>query len=174
MIIIGEEFSIRSWMPGDEKELAKQGNNPKIAKNLIDTFPSPYTLTDAKKWIKLHKDSKKNNFAIIIKNKVAGCIGFSFKDGDKAHVAVMGYWLGEEYWGKGIATKVAKLVVKYIFDNFKIERIEAKVYTWNPPSAKVLEKVGFKLEGTSRMSTLKAGTIVDEWIYSIIRNDLKE
>ncbi|MGV8086050.1 MAG: GNAT family N-acetyltransferase [Candidatus Woesearchaeota archaeon] len=172
MILIGEGFSVRNWIPGDEKELAKQGNNPKIARNLIDTFPSPYTLSDAKKWIKLHKDSKKNNFAIIINKKVAGCVGFSFKDGDKAHTAVMGYWLGEEYWGKGYATKVAKLIVNYIFDNFKIERIEAKVYIWNPPSAKVLEKTGFKLEGTARMSTLKAGVIVDEWIYSILRSDL--
>ncbi len=172
MILIGEGFGIRNWMQGDEKELAKQANNIKIANNLIDTFPHPYTLNDAKKWIKLHKDSKKNNFAIIINNKVAGCIGFSFKNGDKAHVAVLGYWLGEEYWGKGVATKVVKLIVKYIFDNFKIERIEAKVYTWNPPSAKVLAKAGFKLEGTARTSTLKAGVIVDEWIYSIIKTDL--
>jgi RimJ/RimL family protein N-acetyltransferase len=123
---------------------------------------------------KLHKDSKKNNFAIIINNKVAGCVGFSFKDGDKAHVAVMGYWLGEEYWGKGIGTKVVKLIIRYIFDNFKIERIEAKVYTWNPASAKILEKSGFTLEGTLRTSTLKAGVIVDEWLYSILRKDLSK
>ena len=174
MILIGDNFGVRNWMPGDEKELAKQGNNPKIAKNLIDTFPNPYTLTDAKKWIKLNKNSKKNNFAIIINNKVAGAVGFSFKDGDKAHVAVLGYWLGEEYWGKGIATKVVKLIVNYIFDNFKIERIEAKVYSWNPPSAKVLTKSGFKLEGTTRMSTLKAGVIVDELVYSIIRKEWNE
>jgi [ribosomal protein S5]-alanine N-acetyltransferase len=169
MILKGEGIVIRSWMPGDEKQLAEQGNNPKIANNLIDTFPSPYTLTDAKKWIKLNKDSKATNYAIIVDNKVIGGTGFSVKDGDKAHVAVMGYWLGESYWGKGIGTKAAKIMTEYIFRNKKIRRVEAKVYTWNIGSKRVLEKAGFTFEGTLRTNTLKAGKIVDEWIYSIIR-----
>jgi [ribosomal protein S5]-alanine N-acetyltransferase len=169
MILKGEGFTIRSWMPGDEKQLAEQGNNPKIARNLIDTFPSPYTLTDAKKWIKKNKGPKVTNFAIVINNKVAGGIGYSFKDGDKEHVAVMGYWLGESYWGKGIGTKAAKLITEHIFKDKKIRRVEAKVYTWNPASKRVLEKSGFTFEGTLRMSTLKAGEIVDEWLYSIVR-----
>jgi [ribosomal protein S5]-alanine N-acetyltransferase len=168
-MIIKEEVTLRNWMSGDEKQLAEQGNNPKIAKNLIDTFPNPYTLNEAKKWIKLNKDPKAKNFAIVVNNKIAGGTGYSIKNGDKAHVAVIGYWLGEDYWGRGIGTKVANMIVKHIFKNKKIRRIEAKVYTWNPGSKRVLEKVGFSFEGTLRMNTLKDGKIVDEWSLSIVR-----
>jgi len=169
MILKQDEITIRNWMPGDEKQLAEQGNNPKIARNLIDTFPSPYTITDAKKWIKSNKGPKAKNFVVLVDNKVAGGVGYSVKDGDKAHVAVMGYWLGESYWGKGIGTKAAKMLTEYILKDKKIKRVEAKVYTWNPGSKRVLEKAGFTYEGTLRMSTLKAGKIVDEWLYSIVR-----
>jgi len=165
---------IRSWRFGDEKELAEVANNKKIARNLIDEFKYPYKLKDAKAWIKLtqHKNRPQRTFAITLNEKVIGGIGFSLEEKDKKHTAVTGYWLGEDYWGKGYASEALKAVTKYAFKNCDIERMEAKVYTWNKPSAHVLEKCGYKFEGTLRKNTLKDGKVVDEWMYSMIRKDL--
>ena len=168
---------IRSWRFGDEKELEQAANNKKIARNLIDDlFPSPYTLKDAQFWVKTSQDKDKQDktFAITLDGKIIGGIGFGSLDKDNQHTAVTGYWLSQGYWGKGYATEALNAVTKYAFKYFNVERMEAKVYTWNPSSAHVLEKCGYKLEGTLRKNTLKGGKVVDEWIYSIIRSDLKK
>ena len=167
---------IRSWRFGDEKELQKVANNKKIARNLVDCFhPYPYALRQAKDHVKANQEKNRQPrmFAITINNIIIGAISFSMKDKDKIHTAVTGYWLGEDYWGQGYAPEALKAVTKYAFKYFNIERMEAKVYTWNPPSARVLEKTGYIKEGLSRKCTLKAGKVVDEWIYSIRRSDLK-
>jgi ribosomal-protein-alanine N-acetyltransferase len=169
MIIKTKRLVLRSWEPEDAKELAKIANNPKITKNLVDTFPSPYTLKCAKAWIKTNKGRKRQtHFAITIDNKIAGGIGFSI-DKDNKFSAGGGYWLGEEYWGKGIATEALIAVTDYTFKKFKLQRMYAKVYTWNPASARVLEKAGYQLEGTLRKNTIKAGKVVDEWLYSKVK-----
>jgi RimJ/RimL family protein N-acetyltransferase len=163
-----ERLIIRSLEPKDAKDLSIIANNPKIAANLTDVFPHPYTIKEAKDWIKKNNNSKSTNYLITLDNRVVGAIGLSIKKGDRKHVAEIGYWLGEPYWGKGIGSEALCAVTKYAFDTFKLKRIEAKVYIWNPTSAHILEKAGYKLEGTLRNSTLKQKKIVDEWMYSII------
>ena len=60
--------------------------------------------------------------------------------------AEMGYFIGEPFWGRGIASKGIKLMIDYIFNNFNIIRIEAGVFDFNKPSMRVLEKNDFHLE----------------------------
>jgi [ribosomal protein S5]-alanine N-acetyltransferase len=169
-----ERLIIRSLEPKDAKELSILGNNPKIAQNLTDAFPNPYTLQHAKQWIKKNNDPKSTNYVLTLDNKVIGGIGLSIKNGERKHVAEVGYWIGEAYWGKGIATEALKAITEYTFKTFKVERIEAKVYTWNPTSGHILEKVGYKCEGLIRSGSLKGGKPVDEYLYSILRKELKE
>ena len=169
MIIEGDGFVIRKWTQEDAEELTKIANNPKIAKNMFDGFPSPYTIEDAKTWIKLNQSQDQQGHVILINNKIAGGIGYGLKDKGREHVAEIGYWLGEEYWGRGIGTQIVKAMTEYLFKNTKTVRIEAKVYTWNPAYAKVLEKNGYHLEGTLRKNSIKAGELVDEWLYSTIK-----
>ena len=144
MNLEGEGFSIRRMKHDDAVRLAELANNVNIAQNLSDIFPHPYNLKDAEKWISINQDPDKHNYAIIVDGLFAGGIGFDILDKDQKHTALLGYWLGEPCWGKGIATGTVKLFTRYIFDNFPIERIEARVYTWNPASAKVLKKAGFR------------------------------
>ena len=127
MIIKGKGFILRSWKRGDEKSLVDNANNRKIQINLVDTFPHPYTLNDAKNWIKIcqEKNKKETTFAIEIEKKAIGGIGFEIKGGVHRKTASIGYWLGEKYWGRGIATEALKLVTKYAFNNFGLVRIQA-------------------------------------------------
>ncbi len=122
-----------------------------ISKYLYEV-PYPYKIDDALNFIKSSCDDfrlhKAITFAIDYKNKLqsiqllAGTIGI--KDIDYVNKkANIGYWIGKQYQGKGIATECIKLVVNYAFDILKLEEISAYVFPENKPSIRVLEKNGF-------------------------------
>jgi RimJ/RimL family protein N-acetyltransferase len=80
--------------------------------------------------------------------------------------AEIGYWVGEEYWGKGIMTEALKLITDKAFQSFPITRVYCRVFGNNPRSMKVLEKAGFTLEAKFDSTLLKNGEILDEYIYA--------
>ena len=59
----------------------------------------------------------------------------------------------------------------YVWETFPVQRLEAEVFSWNPASARVLEKNGFILEGTRRKAILKDGELIDEGFYALLRDD---
>ena len=81
--------------------------------------------------------------------------------------AEIGYWLGEEYWGRGIVTEAVKVFTEWAFANFDLSRIYAGVFEWNPASARVMEKAGFEFEGRMKKAVTKEGRTGDELIYAI-------
>ena len=83
--------------------------------------------------------------------------------------AELGYYLAEEYWGKGIMTEAVKQVCKYVFDNSDIIRIYAEPFAHNIGSCRVLEKAGFQFEGLLRANAVKNGAIIDMKMYALIR-----
>ncbi|MEK6886684.1 MAG: GNAT family protein [Nanoarchaeota archaeon] len=172
-ILKGKGFILRDWKDGDQKSLVENANNKKIWLNLTDIFPRPYTLKDANKWIEINSKGKKDylNLTIVVNGKTVGDIGIHKKSGNSQFTAILGYWIGEKYWGKGIMTKAVKLFCNHVFKKFKVKRIEAKAFTLNPGSRKVLEKSGFKYEGTLRKSVFKNERLIDEWIFGKIISD---
>jgi RimJ/RimL family protein N-acetyltransferase len=163
-------FNLRRLRPSDAKSIADNANNIKIARCLTSIFPHPYTLKDAREWIKLNTSaegrSKMLNLGIEVDNQIVGNIGFGKKHDYKVE---FGYWLGERYWGKGITTEAVKAMVKLAFKDKKICRISARVYTDNVGSQKVLEKAGFSLEGCMHNEGKIFGELKDAYLYSIVR-----
>ena len=90
-------------------------------------------------------------------------------EGERRRSAEVGYWLGEPFWGRGIATEVLRAVTEYAFATFDIIRLEAGVFGWNPASARVLEKAGYTLEGRMRHAVVKNGRVGDRLIYGLLR-----
>ncbi len=175
IILKGKGFILRSYRKGDEFSLAKNANNKRLAKNMFEGFPSPYTLKEAKKWVKhsLLKNQTEplTGFVIDIDGKVVGSVGGEINK-RKPFILGFGYWLGEDYWGKGIMSEAVKLFTNYIFKQFKqIQRIQAETFPWNKGSQKVLKNNGFKMEGISRKSYKKDGRIIDNYQFSRLRND---
>lgn len=166
------EIAIRMWKIEDAEELKTAINNKKILHNLRDGIPYPYTVEDARKFIwdtlKAKKDSQ-YSWAITVEEKVVGSVGVFRKDNIHHHTAEIGYYLAEEYWGKGIMTKVIKKVCKEIFENTDIIRIFAEPFAYNIASCKVLEKCGFELEGILRKNAIKNGKILNMKMYAIIK-----
>jgi ribosomal-protein-alanine N-acetyltransferase len=78
---------------------------------------------------------------------VAAGIGIRLGQDVNRHAAGLGYWLGGEFWGRGIMTEAVAALTDFCFDNFPLHRISAEVFANNPASARVLEKAGCLFEG---------------------------
>jgi len=167
----GNGFVIRGWKKGDEISLQKHADNPKISMYLLDRFPSPYTMEAANWWVDRLVDQPEPlfNFAITIGDKVIGGVGLEPREDVYRKTALLGYWLSEELWGKGIITEVVKLVTAYAFEKLDIIRIQAGVLSKNPASMRVLEKAGYVKEGISRNAVIKNGEVMDEHVYAILK-----
>jgi len=169
MIDLGN-IKLRNWHEKDIKSLVKNANNKKIWDNLRDEFPYPYTEIAAQEWIKIvNKDNPTTNFAIEYKGKAVGGIGIIIQTDVFRKNAEIGYWLGEKYWNKGIATKSLKAMVEYTFNNYDINRLIAYVFDSNIASKRVLIKCGFIEEARLKNGIIKNNIIQDCLIYSIIR-----
>ena len=160
-------WAIRSWREEDEASLVRYANNRRVSRNMRDAFPYPYTADDARAWIRFASQQEpETNFAIADSRGAIGGIGLRPGEDVFRRTAEIGYWLGEPFWGRGIATEAVKAMTGYAFGNFDLARIQAIVYEGNPASARVLEKAGYTLEGRSRKSITKAGRTFDHFIYA--------
>ena len=110
------------------------------------------------------------NFAIASATEAIGGIGLELGRDVHRRSANVGYWLGEPYWGRGIATGALRAFTEFAFAEFDLVRIDANVYEWNPASARVLEKSGYECEGRLRRSITKDGQTIDQWLYAIVRD----
>lgn len=154
------------------QNLAQYADNPKIAANLRDTFPCPYTLRDAEKFLNFctEEEGKSQMMrVIIVEGKAAGCITLTFGSDVSRLCGELGYWLGEPFWGKGIVTAAVKQILREAFDKTPLLRIIAVPYDYNISSRRVLEKVGFSLECIMKKSVIKNGKVLDSCLYARIK-----
>ena len=162
-----ENFVIlRKLTYSDKGNLAKLLNNKKIWDNLRNRIPYPYQEKDAEDFIKLiNNDNLHQVFAIEYDGKFCGVIGLEVQKDIYEKSAELGYWIGEPFWGKGIATKSVKLIIEIGFNTLNLLRIYAGVFEFNIASMKVLEKNGFLKEGIFKKAIFKNGKILDEHRY---------
>lgn len=166
------EIELKKWEIEDFRTFYKYADNKKIADNLRDAFPNPYTLSDAKNYISLciaDDEKTKLTRAIVVDKNIIGSIGIFKRNDVYKKSAEIGYWLAEPYWGKGIMTKAVKDMCEYFFNNYDVIRIDAEVFEYNKGSMKVLENAGFAFEGIKRKSVYKNDKIYDSYIYSLIK-----
>ena len=164
---------LRKWKLSDAGELSAALSNRKILNNLRDGLPYPYTEKDAEEYITamLAADEKDTfAFALVCDGKVVGSIG-AFRQGNiHSRTAELGYYLAESCWGQGIMTGAVKQLCAYIFANTDILRIYAEPFSYNTGSCRVLEKAGFRYEGTMRSNAFKNGKLLDMKLYALTRS----
>lgn len=162
------DFQLRAWQESDAENLAHFANNKKIANNLTNKFPHPYTLENAKAFIQMAMSYQPTQiFTIDVDGNAVGGIGVHDHDDVYAKNMELGYWLAEPYWGNGIITKAIQQIVSYAFETFDITRIYARPYGPNLASQRVLEKAGFTLEARLEKTFFKNGVFLDELIYAV-------
>jgi RimJ/RimL family protein N-acetyltransferase len=165
---------VREWQEADAEPLALQANDRRVWLGLRDAFPHPYGVEDARRFISAARlRSPQTCFAIEVAGKVAGGIGYTGHRDVERVGAEVGYWLGHDFWGRGIATRALRLLTAQAFRaNGELRRLYAVPYSSNAASARVLEKVGYRLEGTLRQSAIKDGRVLDQRMYAILRDDV--
>ncbi len=165
---------LRRWTVEDAESLAKIISNKKLQDNLRDGIPFPYTVQDGRDFISEILSSDKNNtfaFAITVDGKLAGSIGAFRRENIHFRTAELGYYLAEEYWGRGVMTAAVCQICRYIFSHSNIIRIYAEPFAYNIGSCRVLEKAGFQYEGTLRCNAVKNGKVLDMKMYSVLRDN---
>ncbi|MBP1574705.1 MAG: GNAT family N-acetyltransferase [Oscillospiraceae bacterium] len=168
-------FKIRRWELSDARDLATALSNKKIQDNLRDGLPYPYTEQDGKEFISAMLAANESNtfaFAITVNGKAIGSIGAFRQTNIHNKTAELGYYIAEEYWGKGIMTEAVKQLCDYVFSHTDIIRIYAEPFAYNIGSCRVLEKAGFQYEGTLRSNALKNGNVLDMKMYSKLKTEL--
>jgi [ribosomal protein S5]-alanine N-acetyltransferase len=164
-----DKFTLRPLRPDDAPSLAQYGNNHNVWRNLRDRFPYPLTLSDTRQYIETTlRQAPTSVFAIDVDGKAVGVIGLTLGEAERRHSAELGYWLGEPFWSQGIVSVAVRAVTDYAIKELGLTRIESYVFSWNPASARVLEKVGFLREGVLRNSIIKDGVLLDRWLYAYL------
>ncbi len=167
------DFQLRPWQIDDLDNLVHHANNYEIAKNLTDLFPYPYSAENGRQFIELATHSQPNRIlAIAVDGKAAGAIGIHPQDDIERMNAELGYWLGQEYWGRGIMTQAIQQMVAYGFQHWPVNRIYARPFGTNIGSQRALEKAGFILEARLEKTLFKFGNYVDELIYAVRRDKM--
>ncbi|PWQ92804.1 GNAT family N-acetyltransferase [Leucothrix pacifica] len=142
---------------------------------MVSNIPHPYPEGAALAWINSHRpawdERSQASFAIVDKanHQLLGAIGLSIKPADNGLTeAEVGYWLGVEYWGRGIVSEACQRIVKFGLDELALDRICARRLSANPASGRVLEKAGFRHTGTAEGSCGDKFTSLD--YYEILKS----
>lgn len=163
---------LRKWRLTDAKDLAAALNNEKILNILRDGLPFPYTEKDAADYITAMLSADENStfaYAITLDDRAIGSIGAFRQSNIHCKTAELGYYLAEEYWGKGIMTNSIKQLCNTVFKTADILRIYAEPFSHNIGSRRALEKAGFSLEGIMKNNAVKNGRVLDMAMYALTK-----
>jgi [ribosomal protein S5]-alanine N-acetyltransferase len=152
---------LRPWRAEDKGDLLRFADNRRVWRNMTHTFPHPYTEQDADLWLRIAANPGRSlQLAIAVDGQAVGGIGAIAGDGIQLATAQFGYWLGEPFWGRGIATAAATALATRIGEERLFARLEAQVFEWNPASMRVLDKAGFTREAVLRCAATKDGQLI--------------
>ena len=162
---------LRPWRKGDESALLTHANHREVWRNLADFFPHPYTKADADAWIaRVAADrSGSLHLAIVSADEAVGGIGVARLEDVWRLSGGVSYWLGPSAWGRGYATEALAALTEHVFTETDLQRLEARVFEWNPASCRVLEKAGFTREARLRRAAFKDDQLIDVWLYARVR-----
>ena len=161
-------ISLRPWTSEDLPELVRMANNINIARFMADVFPHPYNNENGKAFIEFaNSKTPASIFAIVMNDVPVGSIGLHVQADILRKNHEIGYWLGEEHWGKGIAVEAIRQITEYGFANLDCLRIFARIFGNNIASQKAIQKAGFVLEGKYDKTIFKNGELLDELIYAL-------
>lgn len=161
-------INLRHFKDSDTDLLISYLNNNEVTQYITSAIAKPYTLVDALWWI--NEGSKTQYIKAIEHNGIfVGCISATVGNFEYNRSAELGYWIGKEYWGQGIATNAVKMFSEFLFNETELVRLFVSVVKENKASIRVLEKNNFVYEGLLRNASYKNGQFFDEYVLSKIK-----
>ena len=135
---------------------------------LSDRLPYPYTEADADWWLGMvaESDGKEGVWrAIVVDEQIVGSISVERLANVQRNAGSIGYMVLTPFWSQGIGTEAVRQICGIAFRELALERIIGEVFPENLASARVLEKNGFRLEGTKVGAVVKGGKVMDVRVY---------
>ena len=146
--------------------LINELNNWNISQWLVNV-PYPYTIDDGQNWLKKTIEDD-YSFNIFLKNKLIGGISITNKQNNTK--SELGYWIGENFWGKRYAYEACTNLIKYFFSNTSHNIIYASHMKDNIKSKKILINLGFKFVRYGKKFSISRNEIVDDLDYQLIKS----
>ena len=172
-----DRLILRPLLPRDAEALHRLVNDFEVTR-MLAVVPFPYPRELADRWIASTatdlEDGTGYHLAITGHDAdqeiLVGVVGLRVDRTNR--VAHLGYWVGRQYWGHGVATEAAKRLVHWGFANLDITLIEADVATDNPASAAVLRRIGFRQTGEGAGHSAARNGDVPIWTFEATRDDV--
>lgn len=120
--------------------------------------------------LKGFSENRSLNTVILFKGNIVGVAGFNNINWSNK-TAQIGYWLGEEYQGYGIMTRVAEALTEYAFKELALNKVEIRVAVGNKKSRSIPERLGFINEGCIRQAEWLYDHYVDHVVYGILSEE---
>ena len=134
----------------------------------------PKNIEAEKYFLRLNSEKRKNNiqynYGIWLDGKLIGGCGINVHQ-FRTFIGEIGYFLDEEYWGKGITVKAVKLLENIGFQKLGLKRIEILMHPKNLSSEKVALKCGYEKEGTMKKAAKNGDEYADAHLYAKIVED---
>ena len=123
-------------------------------------------------WAANYADPSCYQWAIVLKeiNEPIGSISVVSMN-EKHDIVSIGYCIGKKWWHQGITSEAFEAVIRFMFDEVGVNRLEARHNVENPNSGKVMHKCGLQYEGTLRQAASDNTGIVDLCVWSILRSE---
>ncbi len=174
--IEGRKINLRTLEISDAYSIYKNAKDREISR--YTRLPYPYRLKYAYDFVRLCQENykKKTDYELGIELKktgnIIGTISLRHLDNTR-RIAEVGYWLGKQYWRRGITKEASTLILDYGFNALELVRIYAKVLNPNLPSIRLLQCAGFRYEGRIRKSFFRDGNWFDELVFALLKEDFK-
>jgi RimJ/RimL family protein N-acetyltransferase len=156
-------LTLRPFRLGDAPAFVALAGNPAVARMTSD-IPHPLHIWQCRRWLRQARGEVR--FAVEHQDQLAGGVGYFCH---RSRVGELGFWLGEEFWGRGFATEAARAVVTYGFTAGNLEAMTSANFIDNPASARILTKLGFTISGRMCTQSVARGQETDCTIWRLDR-----
>jgi len=160
--LAGEKLTLRPFTLEDAPRVHELVSNWNVA-SMVARIPHPYPDGAAEEWIRGHTKNRAagDHWPFAIETKRAGLVGAIRLSKTDSGSMELGYWIGEPYWGKGIASEAARVLVEFAFDILDLDHLTSGHFKDNPASGRVLTKRGFQKTGEEKRFCLARGEELD-------------
>jgi RimJ/RimL family protein N-acetyltransferase len=173
-LLLGQICRLRVLTVADAPSLRNYADNEAVWRNLFEGFPHPYTLEDAQQWcgVDAHQHAMGFVWGVEVNNEIVGCISVRPDMGWMRCNAEVGYWIGEPYWRRGIASEALTLVAAWAWSALPdLTRLYAPIFAWNVGSQGVARRCGFSKEADLKRSAIKSGKVIDRVQWALLRSE---
>lgn len=174
---VDKEISLKLAGEEDAKELFQLTDDSRdFLREWLPWLDYNKTIEDTKAFIQSGRkgfyENKSMTAMVLYNGKIVGTAGFNELDHTN-EIAKIGYWLGQEYQGKGIMSRVARALTDMAFEEFSMNRVEIRVADGNRKSAAIPERLGYTKEGRIRDAEWLYNRYVDHQIYGMLLSEWK-